>query len=706
MTAEEEAAYTAVLDARRARKESERGEYKRRARFDPLAGRKVAAPDGPGESRAASVSGSDAAGNSSQGRAGAATPKAGPRPTAGTPSAAAPAQQQQQPQAPKRRQAAADGAGTPMQEPAWAALRDMPLSGRRGGASMFGADDDEVTSAAFSEAAAALQQQQSAGGMPSQARGQAKSLLPSGRRAGASMFGADDEEVTNSAFSGAAAALKQQQLEAAGLAGGTGVDEEVEDEDDLAFAGSARRFLAGGREAAFEAAALRFLAEATEADEVVSDQTAKPRAQTPAARAPPTSPAAAARSPAAPARRRTLPVPGTFKPAGASGSPGALRVGPSSPSVPAPARAAARQQRRVAGPGSAARAAESVAVDRLAGELNELGMTTEQIAAALADDDDALPDGDEAEELDWDTLKAGESFERYLEELQQEEEDARVRRERTERAAAASPAAAAARAPARGTGAEVDEDAQMESLLRFLEMVEKGGGDASAAGRRRAVSGGGGGDDDGGEEDIDWGSLESMFLGEGWDEEIKDMAREATRAAASRGEDGSGSDGDANADDGPGWADEVTTLLLGLVGISHEHYLASTLLKEDPSEEERASVYWKAPFALIVQDDSKRGMLEYANETALTLLGYEYDDIYELSSFDIVDASDEAQQEWLWSTSEVEEKIAKHTVVPQLRLRGAGGRAVIAKDVLLFRIDNLEGQLIGQAIVAREWIKS
>jgi hypothetical protein len=60
----------------------------------------------------------------------------------------------------------------------------------------------------------------------------------------------------------------------------------------------------------------------------------------------------------------------------------------------------------------------------------------------------------------------------------------------------------------------------------------------------------------------------------------------------------------------------------------------------------------------------------------------------------------------LWSTSEVEEKVAKYTVVPQLRLRGTGGRAVIAKDVLLFRIDNLEGQLIGQAIVAREWIKS
>ena len=31
------------------------------------------------------------------------------------------------------------------------------------------------------------------------------------------------------------------------------------------------------------------------------------------------------------------------------------------------------------------------------------------------------------------------------------------------------------------------------------------------------------------------------------------------------------------------------------------------------TEEERAEVIWKAPFAVLVQDDSKEAMLEYAN---------------------------------------------------------------------------------------------
>ena len=59
----------------------------------------------------------------------------------------------------------------------------------------------------------------------------------------------------------------------------------------------------------------------------------------------------------------------------------------------------------------------------------------------------------------------------------------------------------------------------------------------------------------------------------------------------------------------------------------------------------------------------------------------------------------------LWSTSEVEEKPAKYTIVPELKLRGAGGRTVVARNVLLFRVDNLEGEAMGQAIVIREWDK-
>lgn len=60
----------------------------------------------------------------------------------------------------------------------------------------------------------------------------------------------------------------------------------------------------------------------------------------------------------------------------------------------------------------------------------------------------------------------------------------------------------------------------------------------------------------------------------------------------------------------------------------------------------------------------------------------------------------------LWSTSEVGDKPAKFTIVPTLKLRGAGGRTVVARNVLLFRVDNLEGEAMGQAIVVREWDQS
>ena len=39
-----------------------------------------------------------------------------------------------------------------------------------------------------------------------------------------------------------------------------------------------------------------------------------------------------------------------------------------------------------------------------------------------------------------------------------------------------------------------------------------------------------------------------------------------------------------------------------------------SITDRDVSEEERAEAYWQAPFAVLVQDDSKEAMLEYANK--------------------------------------------------------------------------------------------
>jgi hypothetical protein len=57
----------------------------------------------------------------------------------------------------------------------------------------------------------------------------------------------------------------------------------------------------------------------------------------------------------------------------------------------------------------------------------------------------------------------------------------------------------------------------------------------------------------------------------------------------------------------------------------------------------------------------------------------------------------------LWAIEEADEKMGKYTVVPKLRLKGIKGNPIEAEDVLLFRVDNLEGERIGQAIMIKQW---
>ena len=55
--------------------------------------------------------------------------------------------------------------------------------------------------------------------------------------------------------------------------------------------------------------------------------------------------------------------------------------------------------------------------------------------------------------------------------------------------------------------------------------------------------------------------------------------------------------------------------------------------------------------------------------------------------------------------AEVDEKFDKFVVLPELRFVGAGGATMVAKDVLVLRVDSLESDMIGQAIMFRGPIK-
>lgn len=93
------------------------------------------------------------------------------------------------------------------------------------------------------------------------------------------------------------------------------------------------------------------------------------------------------------------------------------------------------------------------------------------------------------------------------------------------------------------------------------------------------------------------------------------------------------------------WADEVTTLLLGLVMLSHQRYLGQPLLEgfEKVAEDQRAAMVWEAPFALVVQDDSSEGCIEYVNRAASDVLGGDYLDLFGTPLLQSVDPAQSQQ---------------------------------------------------------------
>lgn len=61
------------------------------------------------------------------------------------------------------------------------------------------------------------------------------------------------------------------------------------------------------------------------------------------------------------------------------------------------------------------------------------------------------------------------------------------------------------------------------------------------------------------------------------------------------------------------------------------------------------------------------------------------------------------QAEWAFALREADESFAKCVTVPRLALAAAGGRRAVARGVVLFRVDSLEGTPVGQAVLIREW---
>ena len=61
------------------------------------------------------------------------------------------------------------------------------------------------------------------------------------------------------------------------------------------------------------------------------------------------------------------------------------------------------------------------------------------------------------------------------------------------------------------------------------------------------------------------------------------------------------------------------------------------------------------------------------------------------------------QADWAFAVRQVEESSAFSVALPELRLVDAAGRAVIARDVTLWRVDSLEDTPIGLAVLFKSW---
>jgi hypothetical protein len=57
------------------------------------------------------------------------------------------------------------------------------------------------------------------------------------------------------------------------------------------------------------------------------------------------------------------------------------------------------------------------------------------------------------------------------------------------------------------------------------------------------------------------------------------------------------------------------------------------------------------------------------------------------------------QADWAYAVRQVEESAAFSCRLPQLELRGLAGAPVVARDVLMWRVDSLEGDAIGMAVL-------
>eukprot|EP00798_Chlamydomonas_sp_ICE-L_P030266 gene30266-35254_t len=342
-----------------------------------------------------------------------------------------------------------------------------------------------------------------------------------------------------------------------------------------------------------------------------------------------------------------------------------------------------------------------------------------------------LPEASAGDDLDWEALEAFESYEKYTDKLEVDDARAKTYAERVardeeraerDRSASAPQASTSAAAPEalpsgkdskKGTAIakevkapKMDAVEELEQLVKFFELVEKSEVAKKAAASGPTAAAMANAQLTELEAEIDWSTIERLMLGDELDKQMAGLKDKMVKQAGidpkmleegyEEEEEEENTEGAAMV--GEPWNDEVSSMLVSLVLMSHRRYLSAPLFPVDLPENARATAVWKSDIPILVQDDSEELALEYGNKKALEMLGWTFEDVFEKTSLDMIDADPVHQ---IFSTNDVYDSFEKCTVIPEVRLRGANGKALLAKDVLVYRIDSLDSGAIGQAIIFR-----
>ena len=138
---------------------------------------------------------------------------------------------------------------------------------------------------------------------------------------------------------------------------------------------------------------------------------------------------------------------------------------------------------------------------------------------------------------------------------------------------------------------------------------------------------------------------------------------------------------------------------IGLLRHSFRHWTYKELVDPRMTDAEAARYVFDAPFALLSHDTSPDPVFSYANRTALSLFGMEWEELTRLPSRLSAEPADQKERE-----AALHEVVAHGFIDHYSGVRiGRHGNRFKIEDALVWNLRSPEGLLLGQAARFDRW---